>query len=206
VRLSTFTSALIFSALLASQPGTKSSSQVLHAASPQQSSERDETIEELEIRGTRRVPKETVLARIQSRVGARYDEAAVRRDLELIVGLGHFDPLHTRLLTVDGPRGGKVVIFEVKEYPLIRAIEFQGLKSVSQEDVLARFRERRVGIGPELPLSPERVKAAQEILREMLAEKKHDKAQIRVEVEDISATTVALRFIIEEDPPAERKP
>jgi outer membrane protein insertion porin family len=201
-----FLSAFTLSVLLAGQPVAASLSLLARAASSQQSGERNEVIEEVEIRGTRRIPKETILARIQSRVGARYSEAAVRRDLELIVGLGHFDPLRTRLLAVDGPRGGKVVVFEVYEYPLIRAIEFQGLKSVSEKDALARLKERRVGVSVESTFNPEKAKAAQNLLREMLAERGRPRARISLEVEDVSATTVALRFVVEEDPPVERKP
>lgn len=40
------------------------------------------------------------------------------------------------LLAVDGPRGGKIVIFEVREYPIIRAIEYCGLKSVTESEAL----------------------------------------------------------------------
>jgi hypothetical protein len=37
--------------------------------------------------------------------------------------MGLFDPLATKLFVEDGPCGGKIIIFQVKEYPIIRDLK-----------------------------------------------------------------------------------
>src|SRR5262252_8706819 len=79
----------------------------------------DTLVEDVEIRGNRRIPRDTVLYYVQTKPGDKYSQDVVRRDLETILAQGWFDPLKTKLLVDDGPKGGKVIIFQVSEYPII---------------------------------------------------------------------------------------
>jgi outer membrane protein insertion porin family len=112
--------------------------------------------------------------------------------------MGLFDPLSTKLFVEDGPRGGKIIIFQVKEYPIIRAMEYRGMKSATESEVLTRFKERHVQIGKESTFDPAKANGARLIIRELLAEKGYPDAKVSVEVEEISATTVALVFDVDE--------
>ncbi|MES4792228.1 MAG: hypothetical protein C4321_03905, partial [Chloroflexota bacterium] len=134
-------------------------------------------IEEIEIRGSRRIPKESILYYVQSKIGERYNETQARRDLEAIVNLGFFDPLRSRVLTVDGPRGGKILIFEVKEYPIIRDLQYRGLKSATESEILTRFKEKRVGVSKESQFDPSKANAARVNIRDLLAEKGYPDAE-----------------------------
>ncbi|MGH9937445.1 MAG: POTRA domain-containing protein [Blastocatellia bacterium] len=111
-------------------------------------------IEDIEVRGNRRIPRDTILYSVQSKPGDLYSEAAARRDFEAVISMGVFDPLHAKLLAVDGPRGGRIIIFEVREYPIIRDIQYRGLKSVTESEALTRFKERRVGVSKDSPFDP----------------------------------------------------
>lgn len=161
---------------------------------------RDALIEDIEVRGNRRLPKETILYNIQSKPGDVYREATARRDFETLIGLGFFDPLRCKFYMETGPRGGVVIIFEVREYPLIRDLQYRGLKSATESEVLTRFKERRTQVSKEAQLDPAKANAARHVLRELLSEKGHPEARVEIEVEDISATAVALLFIVEEGP------
>jgi outer membrane protein insertion porin family len=157
-------------------------------------------VEDVEIRGNRRIPKESILYYVQSKPQDRFDLGLVQRDLQAIIQMGLFDPLATKLFVEDGPRGGKIVIFQVKEYPIIRDLQYRGLKSATESEVLTRFKERRVQVSKESQFDPAKANGARIVLRELLAEKGHPDADVSVEVEDISATTVALIFNVEEGP------
>jgi outer membrane protein insertion porin family len=157
-------------------------------------------VEEVEIRGNRRIPRESILYYVQSKQQDRFDQNLAQRDLQAILQMGLFDPLATKLLVEDGPRGGKIIIFQVKEYPIIREIRYPGLKSATESEVLTMFKERRVQISRESTLDPAKANGARVVLREILAEKGHPDAKVDVEIEEISATTVALVFNIEEGP------
>src|SRR5215831_3420582 len=165
------------------------------AQSPQAS---EAFVEEVEIRGNRRIPRESVLYYVQSKPQDRFDLSLAQRDLQSIIQMGLFDPLATKLFVEDGPRGGKIIIFQVKEYPIIRAIEYRGMKSATESEVLTRWKEKTVNVSNESQFDPAKANRARLVLRELLAEKGHPNAEVTVEVEEISATTVGLIFDVDE--------
>jgi outer membrane protein insertion porin family len=77
-------------------------------------------------------------------------------------------------------------------------MEYRGMKSATESEVLTRFKERHVQIGKESQFDPAKANGARLIIRELLAEKGHPDAKVSVEVEEISATTVALIFNVDE--------
>src|SRR5690242_12424587 len=145
-------------------------------------------VEDVTILGNRRLRQEDILYYIQTRQGDTYNPDQVARDLQTILSLGFFDKVGTRVTTEDGPRGGVRVIFEVRELPIIRDIQFEGLHSVSESDVLKTFRERRVGVSNEAIYDPVKVRAAIRVLKEMLAAKGHPNAVIAEGKEQASST------------------
>ncbi|HXI25643.1 MAG TPA: outer membrane protein assembly factor BamA [Pyrinomonadaceae bacterium] len=155
-------------------------------------------VEDVDIIGNRRLRKEDILYYIQTRAGDVYSEAAVARDLQTILALNFFDKVGTRVTIEEAPRGGVRVIFEVKELPIIRDIQFQGLKSVPESDILKAFRERRVGVSKESILDPVKVKTAERTIKELLSAKGHPNAVVSGVVETVSATSSAITFVVTE--------
>ncbi len=166
--------------------------------SAQQPQQPQKLIEEVDIIGNRRLRKEDILYWIQSRPGDPYNPDQVNRDLQTILSLNFFDKVGTRVTAEDAPRGGVRIIFEVKELPIIRDIQFEGLKSVTESDVLKTFRERRVGVSKESILDPVKVKNAERVLKELLAAKGHPNAVVSGSVEAVSQTSSAITFVVNE--------
>src|SRR6266550_3164043 len=155
-------------------------------------------VESVDITGNRRLRKDDILYYVQTRPGDPYIPAQVERDLQAVLNLGFFDKTATRVLTEDGARGGVNVIFEVKELPIIRDLQFEGLKSVPESDVLKAFRERRVGVSKESIYDPVKVRNATRVLKELLAAHGHPNATIEEKRDEVSATSTALTFVINE--------
>lgn len=155
-------------------------------------------VESVDITGNRRLRKDDILYYIQTRPGDPYNEAQVQRDLQAILALGFFDKTKTRVSTEEGARGGINVIFEVAELPIIRDLQFEGLKSVPESDVLKAFRERRVGISKESIYDPVKARNAIRVLKELLAAHGHPNATIEQRREEVSNTSTALTFVINE--------
>jgi outer membrane protein insertion porin family len=141
---------------------------------------------------------EDLLYYIKTRPGDVYDPAALERDLKELLSLNFFDKTATRVLTEDGVRGGVNVIFEVKELPIIRDLQFKGSKAITESDILKEFREKRVGISKEAVFDPVKARGATRTLREMLASKGYPNAKVTVDTEEVSATSVAVVFNIEQ--------
>ncbi|MDQ2976503.1 MAG: outer membrane protein assembly factor BamA [Acidobacteriota bacterium] len=155
-------------------------------------------VESVEITGNRRLRKDDVLYYVQTRPGDPYNEQQIQRDLQAILALGFFDKTKTRVLTEEGARGGINVIFEVRELPIIRDLQFEGLKSVPESDVLKAFRERRVGVSKESIYDPVKVQNAIRVLKELLAAHGHPNATVEKQLEEVSNTSTALTFVIHE--------
>jgi len=155
-------------------------------------------VEEVQIEGNRRLRDEDILYHIQTRPGDTYNEAQIQRDYQALLNLPFFDKTKVRVSTTDGPRGGKIVIFEVVELPVIRELTFKGLKSIGEADVLKEFREQRVGIAREQTFDPVKVNNAKRVIKELLAQHGHPNATVEAVTEEVSATSTALTFNVDE--------
>src|SRR5438128_8614718 len=157
-------------------------------------------VENVDVIGNRRLRKEDIVYYIQTRPGDTLNESQIQRDLQALNSLGFFDKTETRVTTEDGPHGGVNVTFYVKELPIVRDIRFEGLKSVSESDVLKTFREKRVGVSKEAIEDPVKLRNATRVLKEMLAAKGHPNATVKAAIERVSATSDAITFQINEGP------
>ncbi len=154
-------------------------------------------VSEIEIHGNRRIPAETIKARIFTKPGDVYDAAAIERDFNSLWNTGYFADL--RFEREETPKGWRIHIY-VKEKPTIREINYEGLSSVSQSDILDRFKERKVGLTMESQYDPTKVKRAEVVIKEMLAEHGRQFATVQTEVRNIPPASVALTFVIKEGP------
>src|SRR5512146_446259 len=124
-------------------------------------------IEAIEIHGNRRIPADTVRAHIFTRPGDVYDQAALERDFNSLWNTGYFDDL--RFERERGKRGWIIQVY-VKEKPTIREITYPGLNSVSQSDLLDRFKERKVGLSVESQFDPTKVTKAAVVINFVIKE------------------------------------
>src|SRR5207248_4751246 len=97
------------------------------------------------------------------------------------------------------PRGYRIHVY-VTEKPTIRSIDYKGLSSVSQSDVLERFKQAKVGLSVENQYDPTAVKKAEVALKELLSEHGRQFATIRTEIRPIPPAAVAVTFLIREGP------
>jgi outer membrane protein insertion porin family len=105
-----------------------------------------EVIDEIEFRGARRVPQDTLRAMIISKRGDLFNEEVLRRDFMSLWNTGRFDDI--RLETESGPNG-LLLRFVLTERRVIRSINYEGIKSVTVSEILDRFKERKVGLSVE---------------------------------------------------------
>ncbi len=147
--------------------------------------------------GNRRIPKESVLARLFSRQGDVYDPTTVERDFNSLWNTSYFEDI--RIEREDTDQCVQLVIY-VREKPTIAAIDYKGLNSVTQSDVLDRFKKEKVGLSVESQYDPTRIKRAETVLKEMLSEHGHQFATIQEEVKTRPPSSVDLLFVVKEGP------
>jgi outer membrane protein insertion porin family len=158
-------------------------------------------IDRIEFIGNRRVRSDTLKARIFSRVGDPYNEEALRRDFQALWNTQFFEDVQLRVEDSPEKPRGKIIIFDVKERPVIRRIRYDGIKSVSESDILERYKDRKVGLTVESQFDPTRIKKAQVVLQELLGEHGRQFAKVTPEYERIAASNaVVLIFKVDEGP------
>jgi outer membrane protein insertion porin family len=155
-------------------------------------------VEDVLIRGNRRIPESTIKIWISTRQGDPYNPTQIDRDIRALYAQGHF--AEVKVYAEDGPKGGKVVTFEVVEWPLILEIKYDGLKSVEVSKVLEEYRTRQIGLSKESQYDPVKAKRAAAVVKDLLADQGHPDATVTFETENISKTAVSLTFKINEGP------
>ena len=157
----------------------------------------DQSLCQPQVVGNRRIPKDSVLARLFSRQGDLYDPTVVERDFNSLWNTGYFEDI--RIEREDTDKCVQLIIY-VREKPTIAAIDYKGLNAVTQSDVLERFKKAKVGLTVESQYDPTRIKHAETVLKEMLAEHGHQFATIQTEVKTRPPASVNLLFVIHEGP------
>jgi outer membrane protein insertion porin family len=155
------------------------------------------TIEQIRVVGNRRIPKETVLARLFTHVGDTYDPISIERDFNSLWNTGYFEDL--RIEREDSEKGVILNIY-LKERPTIREINYKGNNSVSTSDILDRYKKEKVSLSVESQYDPTKIKRAETVLKELLAEHGHQFATIKTEVKNIPPASVQVNFNIKEGP------
>jgi outer membrane protein insertion porin family len=159
--------------------------------------QQNNTIVEIRVIGNREIPKDTILARMFSRVNENYDPLTVERDFNSLWNTGYFE--YVRIDKEQTPKGIILNVY-VTEKPTIREINYKGLNSVTVSDVLDRFKKEKVGISVESKYDPTRIAHAVDVLKEMLSEHGHQFATIKPEIKRIPPAGVQVNFIVKEGP------
>ena len=146
-------------------------------------------IEDVQPRGNRRIPSDTIKYNLQTKAGDILNPAVIARDIKTLYALSYFDDI--RVEEEQGQRG-KIVVFVVKEKPLMRSIEFEGIKSITRSEILDKLREKKASLGQESPYDATKVRRAEVVIREMLAEKGRQNATVEATAESIPPNAVAV--------------
>jgi outer membrane protein insertion porin family len=158
-------------------------------------------IERIEFYGNRRIRSDTLKARIFSREGDPYNEETLRRDFQALWNTQFFEDVKLRVEDSPDRADARIIIFDVKERPQIRRIRYDGIHSISESDILDRFKERKVGLSVESPFDPTKIKKAEVVLKELLGEHGRQFAKVTPQYERIaSSNAVILVFKIDEGP------
>jgi outer membrane protein insertion porin family len=172
-----------------------------HPTDPAQSEQPPLVIDRIDFIGNRRIRNDTLKARIFSREGDPYNEETLRRDFQALWNTQFFEDVRLRVEPSPDRANARIIVFEVKERPVIRRIRYEGIHSVSESDILDRFRDKKVGLTVESQFDPTRIKKAEVVLKDLLGEHGRQFAKVTPQYERIaSSNAVILVFKIEEGP------
>jgi outer membrane protein insertion porin family len=158
-------------------------------------------IERIELIGNRRIRTETLRAQISTSPGDAYSVEAVRRDVQAIRNMQFFDDVRSEVEDSPHQPNGKIIVFIVRERPIIGRIEYKGIKSITESDILEALKAERVGLSVGNWFDRAKLKHAVVVISELLAAHGHQFATVKPTYEEIPSTnTVILVFNIDEGP------
>jgi len=82
----------------------------------------------IHVEGNKNVRERVILAEVKTKKGDIYNAETLRKDVQAVYALGHFDDVTVDLQDVTG---GTNVVFKVVEKPMIKRIDFKGNKKLS---------------------------------------------------------------------------
>ena len=160
--------------------------------------QQNNVVAEIVIHGNRQNSGRYHPPRMFTRPGDVYDQAALERDFNSLWNTGYFDDLR---IEREASAKGWIIYVYVKEKPTIREIKYVGLSTVSQSDVLDKFKERKVGLTQESQYDPTKVKRAEVVIKELLAAHGHQFATVSVGgPARFPRRPSALTFVVKEGP------
>lgn len=160
-------------------------------------------IERLEFVGTRRVESAALHMKVSSQPGQPYNAEQVERDAQALKDTGFFDEVRAEVTDSPDEPNAKIVAFYLRERPIIRRIEYRGIRSLNTQDLLRAYKEQKIGLSVETYFDQERVERAAAVIKDLLIAHGHPSATIKPTYEIIAATnTVTILFDVEEGPKA----
>src|SRR5262249_3567407 len=111
---------------------------------------------------------------------------------------GRFDDI-----TVERERslmGGWIVRFVLVERPRIRSFKFDGLKSLTESEVLDRWKERHATLTADSQYDRNKVQRARTVLQEYLAERGRQFTTVDTEIHQLPPSALEIDFRVDEGP------
>ena len=156
-----------------------------------------QTIYEIRVIGNRRIPRETILARMFTHVGDTWDPTQIEADFHSLWNTGYFQNLY---FTREDTEKGIILNIFVEENPTIRDVTYKGLNSVTQSDLLEQYKKEKVDLTEESQYDPTKISRAEDVIKEMLAQHGHQFATVKADVKTIPPASVQIVFNIKEGP------
>ncbi len=157
----------------------------------------EDVIEDIQFRGSRRVPQDTLKALIITKKGDKYDEDVLRRDFMALWNTGRFDDLR---IEREAGKTGWILRFVLVERRVVRTIKYDGNKSITVSEILDRFKERKVGLTVETQYDPNKVQRAKNVLQDFLSERGRQFAKVEPQIRQLPPSSLEVVFKIDEGP------
>ena len=156
-----------------------------------------DVITAIEIHGNRSIPADTIRAHIFTRPGDIFDQNAIERDFNSLWNTNYFEDIRFER---EATAKGWILHVYVKERPRVKDISYLGINAISKSDILDRFKTDKVGLSPESQYDPTKIKHAEVVVKQLLAEHGHQFATIRTEIRPIPPASVGVTFVVREGP------
>jgi outer membrane protein insertion porin family len=155
------------------------------------------TVKEVVISGNRRIPGDRIRSELETRAGDLVNLSTVSRDVRALYALGYFDDVQ---FGTESTSDGLTIVFSVKEKPIVRAIQYKGVHSVTISEIEKVMALSQKGLLPESPYSLSKATETAAALKAILASKGHPEATVGIATQPVPPNALVVAFVVDEGP------
>lgn len=165
----------------------------------QQSAASNYLIERIDLSGNRRVQSAPLFALLSSKPGGPYGAETVLRDAQALRNTGFFDQVCLEVEDSPHQPNVKIVTFHLSERAVIRRIEYRGIRSITEEDILQAYKQQNVRLSVETSFDQTQLSRAAAAIKGLLAAHGYPSASVKPSYERIpQANAVTIDFNVDE--------
>jgi outer membrane protein insertion porin family len=153
------------------------------------------TIESIEFKGLKALSEDTLRYYLGLEPGQPLNEEALNKNLKQLWARNLVDDVQVE--SVPTPAGVRLVI-TVAERPILRSIDYQGLKRISKTDLQDKLTTQRIRVREGEPLSLGELQRVKSLIEEMYGEKGYRFATAQYTVEDVGPNEKKVVFKLDE--------
>jgi outer membrane protein insertion porin family len=147
------------------------------------------TVIEVRIEGNATIPAEKIRGKILSRTGQPLDQQKVEADLKSLMATKWFSDVAPYYQEAPPKSGKYILIFRVREMPVLRVVEFRGRKGISQKEI-----EENTDLKVGNRADPTKTRLALGQIQRLYQEKGYELAEVKlVEGGNIGDTKVIIQ-------------
>jgi outer membrane protein insertion porin family len=149
----------------------------------------------LEFKGLKTLSEETLLYYLGLEIGQPLDEERLNRSLKTLWDRALVDDVKVDYAPV---AGGVKLTITVQERPILRSIDYQGLKRLSKTDVQDKIATQRIRVREGEPMSLGELQRVKTLIEDLYREKGYRFAQARYTVQDLAGNDKKVVFTVDE--------
>ncbi len=154
-------------------------------------------IARINIRGAQRLGKDLLAGLLPFKVGDVYNEQQVKDNFQELLKKDLFEDLK---IEADESADGIILTYTVRELPIVHDVFIENIKAVSQSAALDKLKENRLEIATGVTVDYERIKRAEEALRQILAAAGLPDATVVSKLDPLTSGQVNIIFTVAEGP------
>ena len=154
-----------------------------------------EIIEKIKVVGNVRISTQSIMFRIQSEEGGELDPDKISKDIMRLWDLKVFSDIK---VDVEDGKKGKIVIFAVKERPIVKDYEFLGNHVVGPNALLDKIHEKNVILRRNTQLDYEQIAKIKKAIIDIYKEKGYQYTRVEHAYASVGNNVINLTFTIYE--------
>jgi outer membrane protein insertion porin family len=154
------------------------------------------TVSAIEFKGLKMLAEETMLYYLGLQPGEPISEERLNRSIKDLWDRGYVDDIQVE--SVPEADGSVRLVITVVERPVLRSIDFEGVKRLSKTDILDKISTERIQVREGEPMSQGELYRVKALVEQLYAEKGYRFAQARFNVEDVGPNEKRVIFTVDE--------